>query len=129
MAVVLLTAADFGLAGGTATEALGAGMFWAAPINSAACGGPAGRCVTCNRICWPAEGVAAGVTNGGTFCKAGLRPAASDAAVELGTLRNTGVGLLAGTAAGGGGGGDLGAAGLFGAADGLGGDCDCRAGC
>ena len=30
VAMLLLTAADFGLAGGTATEAVGAGTFWAA---------------------------------------------------------------------------------------------------
>ena len=67
--------------------------------------------------------------DGGTLGGAGLRPAAGDAAIGLGTLFSIGFCVVCGTAAGGEGSGDLGAAGLFGAADGLGGDCDCRAGC
>ena len=129
MAMVRLIAADFWLVGGVATEADGAGTFWAARSISAACGGPAGRCAGSERSCWPAGGVAAGVTDGGTLGEALLRPAAGDAAVGLGILCNTDFCLVGGTAAGGGGGNDLGVAVLFGAADGLGGDCNCRAGC
>ena len=77
MAVVLLFPADFGLAGGTGTEAAGAGAFMAA------CGGSAGLCVGCIRSCWPAGGVANGVTDGGTLGEPGLRLAAGDAALGL----------------------------------------------
>ena len=130
VAVVLLTAAGFGLAVGTAVETLGNCTLWAAGLISIACGAPAALCMGCNKGCWPPEGAAADVTDGGTLSEAGLRHAAGDAAVWLGRLCSRGFCLEGGTAAGGCCAGNLDAAGLFGVADGLGGvECDCQASC